>query len=116
MLHSVVFFIGDAQLKTTLPENVLTKGLSAYILRFTRPVLGPTRVQEIELQLRALKAGQTVGRTEHLESLKERHESVTQCPKCGGLLKSRLAKRGARAGNAFYGCANFPRCRFTREL
>jgi hypothetical protein len=56
MLHSVELFIGDAQLKTTLPENVLTKGLSGYIMRFTKPVLGPTRVQEIELQLRALKA------------------------------------------------------------
>jgi restriction system protein len=99
VLHSLVFFIGDAQLKTTLPEIVLTKGLSAYIMRFTKPLLGLIRVQEIELQLKTLKAGRTVGRIEHFESLKERHESVTQCPKCGGLLKMRLAKRGARAGN-----------------
>jgi restriction system protein len=116
MLHSVVFFIGDAQLKTTLPENVLTKGLSAYIMGFTKPVLEPAQVSEIELQLRALKAGRTVNRSAHLESLKERHASVTRCPKCGGLLKSRLAKRGAMAGNTFYGCTNFPRCRYTKEI
>jgi restriction system protein len=116
VLHSVVFFIGEAKLKTTLPENVLTKGLSSYIMRFTKPGLGPTRVQEIELQLRALKAGRTIGRTEHLESLTERHESVTKCPKCGGMLKTRLAKKGARAGIAFLGCASSPRCRYTKEV
>jgi restriction system protein len=116
LLHSVVFFIGDAKFKTTLPENVLTKGLSNYVKRFADPVLDPTRVLEIELQLKALKAGRTVSRTEHLESLEQRYESVTKCPKCGGMLRTRLAKRGAMAGNAFYGCVNFPRCRYTKNI
>lgn len=30
------------------------------------------------------------------------------CPKCNGELKLRNGKNGA-----FYGCANYPRCRFT---
>jgi hypothetical protein len=37
LLHSVVFFIGDVELKTSLPDNVLIKGLSNYIRRFTTP-------------------------------------------------------------------------------
>jgi restriction system protein len=115
LLHSVAFFIGDTQLKTTLPNNVLTEGLSGYIKSFTRPVLTSARVVEIENQLQALKAGLTVSRSEHLQSLDRRHESVTRCPKCGGELVRRLAKRGAMAGNAFYGCANYPRCRYTKN-
>jgi restriction system protein len=115
LLHSVVFFIGDARLKTTLPDNVLTEGLSSYVKSFTRPILTPARVAEIEHQLQALKAGSTVNRSEHLESLDERYESVTTCPKCGGKLIRRLAKRGAMAGNAFFGCANYPRCRYTKD-
>jgi restriction system protein len=115
LLHSVVFFIGDVELKTPMPDNVLTKGLSNYIRRFTTPVLTTAQVVEIEDQLQALKAGTTVSRSEHLQSLDRRHESVTTCPKCGGALIKRLAKRGAMAGNAFYGCANYPKCRYTKN-
>ena len=37
--HSVVFFIGDCKLKTDLPANVMTSGLSGYIKRQTSPIL-----------------------------------------------------------------------------
>ncbi|MCR5805469.1 MAG: topoisomerase DNA-binding C4 zinc finger domain-containing protein [Oscillospiraceae bacterium] len=35
------------------------------------------------------------------------------CPRCGGRLVLRTAKSGANAGNSFYGCSNFPKCRYT---
>ncbi|WP_438862416.1 DUF2034 domain-containing protein [Neptunicella sp.] len=35
------------------------------------------------------------------------------CPKCGGELVERVAKRGANTGHSFLGCSNFPKCRFT---
>ena len=108
LLYSVVFFIGNVEFKTPMPDNVLAKGLSNYIRRFTTPVLTPAKVMEIENQLKTPQAGATTSRSEHLESLKARYESVTICPKCGGTLIKRLAKRGAMAGNAFYGCANYP--------
>lgn len=37
-------------------------------------------------------------------------EEVYTCPQCGGLLK----KRNGRFG-VFYGCTNYPRCRFTKN-
>jgi restriction system protein len=116
MLHSVVFFVGNVELKTPMPDNVLTKGLSSYIRRFTTPVLSPAKVAEIEHQLKTPHAGGRLGRSQHLESLEERYESVTICPKCGGELIKRLAKRGAMAGSTFYGCANYPKCRYTRNV
>jgi restriction system protein len=72
LLHSVVLFIGDCKLKTKLPENVLTSGLSSYIRKFAKPVLTPACVTQIEQQLLALKAGRTASRSEHLGSLKRR--------------------------------------------
>lgn len=33
------------------------------------------------------------------------------CPQCGGVLKRRSGKFGE-----FYGCSNFPQCRFTRNV
>lgn len=37
--------------------------------------------------------------------------SNQDCPKCGGSMIKRIAKQGANAGKAFWGCANFPQCR-----
>jgi restriction system protein len=33
------------------------------------------------------------------------------CPSCGGQMVMRTAKRGAKAGESFWGCESFPRCR-----
>jgi hypothetical protein len=33
------------------------------------------------------------------------------CPKCGGEMLLRTAKKGANAGNQFWGCSNYPNCR-----
>lgn len=32
------------------------------------------------------------------------------CPKCGGSMVKRVAKRGEKAGVPFWGCAEFPKC------
>lgn len=37
------------------------------------------------------------------------------CPRCGGELVLRVAKKGANAGNQFYGCSNFPKCRYIQN-
>ena len=37
------------------------------------------------------------------------------CPRCGGKLVLRTAKRGTHEGNQFYGCTNFPKCRYTKQ-
>lgn len=37
------------------------------------------------------------------------------CPRCGGQLVLRVAKKGANAGNSFYGCSNYPKCRYVQD-
>lgn len=49
------------------------------------------------------------------------NESVDQsedmvCPKCGSKLVLRVAKKGENAGNQFYGCSAFPKCRYIQNL
>lgn len=39
-----------------------------------------------------------------------------QCPKCGKVMQKRLAKRGARAGRAFWSCSDYPACDGTRAI
>lgn len=38
------------------------------------------------------------------------------CPRCGGQLVLRTAKKGKNAGNQFYGCSNFPKCRYIQNI
>jgi restriction system protein len=38
------------------------------------------------------------------------------CPKCGAPMVLRSAKRGANAGNSFYGCPRYPECKGTRNI
>lgn len=37
------------------------------------------------------------------------------CPKCGGAMVQRVAKKGATAGSKFWGCASYPNCRGIRN-
>ena len=55
-------------------------------------------------------------RKQHVQGIQAKLEKEKQsvslgiCPKCGGTLKERSGKRGS-----FYGCGNYPKCRYTRE-
>lgn len=48
--------------------------------------------------------------------LKSSVEAQRVCPKCGGTLVLRRARRGANAGSQFWGCDNYPKCRYTEEI
>jgi len=41
---------------------------------------------------------------------------MPSCPECGRNMVLRTARRGANAGQQFWGCSDFPRCRATRPL
>jgi restriction system protein len=41
--------------------------------------------------------------------------AVPACPLCSKPMRQRMAKQGANAGNAFWGCSDYPRCRGTRS-
>ena len=54
---------------------------------------------------------------EHLPRETQTHTpEQTTCPKCGGTLVARVARRGPTPGSAFWGCSNYPRCKYIRNL
>ena len=108
LFHSVAFFIGECEFKTPLPSNVLASGLSSYVSSIRMQLLTPAQVDEVEQRIREFKAGSGLTKSDHLASLKRRHSSATLCPKCGGQLVQRTAKRSRKV---FLGCSNFPKCR-----
>lgn len=52
------------------------------------------------------------------KDIKQRSEksNALKCPECGGILVVRTARRGPRPGSQFYGCSNYPWCKYTRNL
>lgn len=115
-IYSVVFFIGDdVELKTDVPSNVMTHGLSRYIKSFQRTIFSNFELNLFEQKILKLKE-LNISTRDHVSNLKYRYSSDTICPKCGGKLKQRQAKYGKSAGNYFLGCSNFPKCRYTKNI
>ena len=77
-------------------------------------VLTEEKISEIYQRLFPLreKPGQ---RKKHVDQLKSRYESNESCPWCGNRLVVRTAKQGKNAGKKFYGCSNYPNCKYTKE-
>ncbi|WPJ98098.1 NERD domain-containing protein [Coraliomargarita algicola] len=114
--HSIIFFIGDAVFKTSMPPNVVNERLARHIGSYRELMLSSDEVSSVYRRLQELKATPTLTRSTHMNSLKARHKSNTTCPNCGAPLVTRTARRGANAGNQFLGCSQYPKCRFTRTL
>lgn len=112
--HSVVFFIGECEFKTDMPSNVLNKGFKAHIESYRIPVLAEPELSRIMNAIQRLKNDPSLTKANHLKSLDDRHNSSTVCPKCGGKLVERTARRGSNAGSKFLGCSSYPKCKFTR--
>lgn len=56
--------------------------------------------------------------TESLEPAVKKADGETSrsCPRCGGKLVLRVAKKGDNAGKNFYGCSNYPKCRYLQNI
>ena len=101
-------------------------------------VLDETQIAEIYNMLYPYTQVDTVRKEQHvknIESIKEKatvqgsgditasgefevekRQLQTNCPRCGGDLVLRHAKKGDNVGKSFYGCSNYPKCRFMRDL
>ena len=51
----------------------------------------------------------------HFNSIHKKASVPESCPWCGGKLIIRTAKKGPNAGTQFYGCSNYPKCKYTRN-
>jgi len=118
-IHSVVAFVGGS-FKTEMPQNV-TKGAGfvSYIKSFRAPVFTDRQVGGFleELQSKRLKPIPSTHRR-HVRSLRNRSrlDMARLCPRCGSPLVLRTAKHGSRAGQQFWGCSTFPKCRVVQNV
>lgn len=119
-LHSIVNFIGNSTFKTPLPRNVTHgTGFIALIKACTTPVLDHTQIATaLERLQRARLAPGLATQQQHVRHLQQRHDPDAQrlCPRCGSPLVVRTVAKGNKAGQTFWGCSTFPKCRTLQKL
>ena len=114
VVRSVVVFVGSAELKRDLPENV-TVGLggSRYIRSFKTHVLSEAKAAAIceLIESKRLKPSWKTDR-QHIRNVNRRSESAARsCPHCGQQLVVRTSQKGKWAGQQFWVCETYPTCR-----
>jgi hypothetical protein len=133
-IHGVVCFMGDAKFKTKVPDGVFIQGrYVGHIESFKTPLFSKDEVDDLIRQIESgrLERGIKTNR-QHVQHLKKQNATEDKmrpikidtaqtpaisdpkiCPKCGSAMVLRTARSGPNAGNQFWGCSAFPKCRST---
>lgn len=104
----------------------------------TETVLSERGVEELYEKLKALTNVDAETKAAHIQSIQARYknpkekpvsvtvaekpasaENTTEkkvCPRCGRELILRTARKGEHAGEQFYGCSGFPKCRYSESV
>jgi predicted RNA-binding Zn-ribbon protein involved in translation (DUF1610 family) len=120
-IFSVIVFTGDSTFKTVMPENVKHGiGYIDYIKSKTLKIISKEEVTKIISLIESRRLLQSF-KTHHehikyVKSIVKEKEQKNLCPKCGNALVLRVAKRGVNAGKQFYGCSNYPKCKYTARV
>jgi DNA-binding XRE family transcriptional regulator len=123
-LFSVVVFVGESTFKTPMPENVTVGGGHIrYIKSKKERVLSTDEVARIIEQIESGRLKPSIKthleHAKHVRSIVEA-KTATQvppkvetksCPRCGSAMVLRISKMGDQAGQQFWGCSTFPKCR-----
>ena len=114
----IVVFTGEAILSNVESRYhvVYAKSLLDVINGYRAIYLTDDDVQAVVRILEGNNVREIVNDRQHVKNLrtaaKEVNETISSgiCPKCGGRLVGRNGKYGT-----FYGCSNYPKCRFTTQ-
>ena len=116
IVHTIVYFVGDCKFKTPLPDNVIRSRLGKYIKRYSNRIVSPQDVERLIKALELHVSESSLTTRDHVRSLRQRHSSITVCPRCGSDLVERTVKKGPDAGLRFLGCESYPKCRYTKNV
>ena len=135
-LYSIVVFSERCELKKVTVDSpdvyvIKRDRLYAVVRKIwdnTEDRLDDMQVAEIYDRLKKLTQVDSAIKQAHVKAIQEKYKKPEQivqasadisgnlvCPRCGGALVLRTAKKGANAGSSFYGCSNYPKCRYIQN-
>ena len=115
---SIVVFAGDANLSNVESNHhvIYEESLLDVIDEYKTTYITDNDVQAVLAILTGNNIRKTVSDSQHVKNIRKAAKEVNAainsgiCPKCGGHLIERNGKYGT-----FYGCSNYPKCRFTTQ-
>ena len=118
-IYPIVVFAGSAELKNVDVNApvIYTHELTSLIERTGTDVLANEQMEELFDQVRQKNLMSKEDRKIHLSSIRTKVEKAQVktenrvCPRCGGKL---ILRKGSYS--EFFGCGNYPKCRFTLSL
>ena len=114
-IHSVIVFVGNSKFKSIMPPNVTTmKTFIPYIKSVETLVLTQIEIDKSIKKLNKYRLGLIISSRAHTKNLKHNQEQPI-CPRCGEAMVLRTAKKGAKAGNQFWGCSAYPKCKVIKK-
>lgn len=111
---NVVVFLSNADITKIASGNVYSINELHTIKNQTTDITIPVdKMEYFYNKLLELKNNATITETEHIGNIYKMQQQLQQgiCPRCGG----KLVLRNGRTGQ-FYGCSNFPNCKFTKRI
>lgn len=114
VFQNVVVFLKGRSIANLRASNVYNiYELGAIKHKETGMNLSKEEMEKYYNKLLELKNNSTISRAEHVGNIHNMQKKIMQgiCPRCGGNLVLRNGKYGK-----FYGCSNFPSCRFKKNI
>ena len=123
-MFSIIVFSDRCEFKDVrfFSENTIVchkHDLSAEIKQLWKSlpdVYTDAQVTDIYNKLLPLTNADEMTKSLHVAQIRTGQHNLYKCPLCGGELILRTAQKGPYAGNQFYGCSNYPKCRYIRNL
>ena len=120
-IFSVIIFIGDSTFKTKMPDNVrYARGGIEYIKSKRDIVFCEDEVTSIIEQIGSGRLARSVKTNrQHIKHVKEivkEKSDNKSCSRCNSDMVLRKATKGKNAGNEFWGCSAFPKCKNAVEI
>ncbi|MFK5894091.1 MAG: NERD domain-containing protein [Pseudomonadota bacterium] len=115
-IFSIIIFIGDSTFKTKMPDNVrFARGGIEYIKNKRDVAFNEDEVTDVIEQIESGRLERSFKTNrQHIKDVREIIEeksNIKSCSKCGSDMVLRKASKGKNAGNKFWGCSGFPKCR-----
>ena len=118
LTDSIIGIIGNANLDNVVSRHhvVYKEQLLSVINEYKAIYLTDDEVQDVIRILEENNLRGEVSNSEHIKNIRNERKEIDKtissgvCPKCGGQLIKRKGVYGS-----FYGCSNYPKCRFTTQ-
>ncbi len=115
IFHNVVVFLSNADISNIDYPSVYSTNKLTTIKsnNNSNTLLSVDKMEYYYNKLLQLQCNPTISKEEHINNIHNMQNQIKHgiCPRCGGKLVLRTGKNGQ-----FYGCSNFPKCKFTKNI